>query len=202
MDFIMPEWKKSERILLRNVLFCLVTALLPLQPLPCTAETPGINIRDVNGRVIDGTYVINADIEYHFSAETEKALKHGVPLQFNTTVTVKKQRRWLWDKTMSTIVLKYRLQYHPLSGYYLMTTMNDDEYRQFKTLSDVMEFLGKMKNQPLLSRDVLVAEAGKFYGRIRVRLDIQSLPVPLRPLAYISRQWRLASPVYSWSIQL
>jgi len=202
MDFIMHVWKKPERTRGRSVLFCLLAALLLWQPLPCIAATQGISIRDVNGRVIEDTYVINADIDYSFSAETEKALIHGVPLQFVTRITVKKLRHWLWDKTMGTVVYKFRLQYHPLSDYYVVTSMNDGERQQFKKLPDVTNFLGKVKNYPLVPRHVIAADTGEYYGQISVRLDIQSLPAPLRPLAYISTQWRLASPVYSWSIYL
>jgi len=202
MDFIMPGWKKSDQLRVRSVLFCLLTVFLSLQTFPCTAQTQGINIKDVNGKVIEDTYVINADIDYHFSAETVRALNHGIALQFVTRISVKKQRHWLWDKTMGTVVFKYRLQYHPLGGYYLVSGMNDGARRQFKKLSDVTDFLGTVKNYPLIPRTVFETDADGYYGQISVKLDIQSLPAPLRPMAYISTQWRLASPVYSWSIDL
>jgi hypothetical protein len=40
--------------------------------------------------------------------------------------------------------------------------------------------------------------AGKYRGRLRLRLDIEALPAPLRPIAYISPSWRLSSGWYEW----
>jgi hypothetical protein len=35
---------------------------------------------------------------------------------------------------------------------------------------------------------------------IHAELDIEALPSPLRPLAYITPAWRLNSDWYSWSL--
>ena len=194
-------WKKSERTSGKSLLFSLLIAFLLMQPQSVLAETAGIQINDVSGTMLENTYMINADIDYHFSPETRKALIHGVPLQFDTRIRVKKQRRWFWDRTMESVVFKYRLQYHPLTGYYLVTNMNNGERQQFQDLPGVLGYLGKLKNYPLISRDAFGAAAGEYYGQISVALDIQSLPAPLRPLAYLSTQWHLSSPTYAWSIR-
>jgi len=164
------------------------------------SETKGIAIRYVTGAMIGNTYMVNANIDYHFSAEAEKALIHGVPLQFDTRIKVKNHRRWIWDKTISAVLITYKLQYHPLSGYYLVTNMHRGERQQFRNLDDATGYLGKLKNYPLMTRNALGADTGVYYGLINVKLDIQSLPVPLRPLAYLSTQWRLSSPTYVWNI--
>ena len=201
MGFIMHGWKKSESTTCMSLVFFLLVAYLLVQPLPGFAETQGINIRNVDGTMLENTYMINADVDYHFSPETQKALIHGVPLQFDTRITVKKQRSWIWDKTLNAVVFKYKVQYHPLSGYYLVTNMQNGEHQQFKNLPGVVDSLGKLKNYPLISRNALDADTGEYYGQISVKLDIQSLPAPLRPLAYISTQWHLSSPTYAWSIR-
>jgi hypothetical protein len=200
MDFIMRAWQKSEGTSGGGLLFRLLVAFLCMQPLPGMAETQGLNIRYVTGAMFENTYRVNADIDYHFSAETEKALTHGVPLQFDTLFKVKKHRRWLWDKTISTVMLKFKLQYHPLSGYYLVTNIQNGERQQFLNLDNATGYLGKLKNYPLIARNALDADNGEYYGLINVKLDIQSLPAPLRPLAYLSTQWRLSSPTYAWGI--
>lgn len=200
MDFIMHAWKKSEGTSGWSLSSRLLIALLIILPVQGRSETQGIAIRHVTGAMIENTYMINANIDYHFSAEAEKALVHGVPLQFDTRIKIKKHRRWLWDITISAVLLKYKLQYHPLSGYYLVTDMYSSERQQFRNLDDSTGFLGKLKNYPLTSRNTLGADTGEYYGVINVKLDIQSLPAPLRPLAYLSPQWRLSSPTYAWGI--
>lgn len=200
MDFIMHAWKKSEGTSGWSLSSRLLIALLIILPVQGRSETQGIAIRHVTGAMIENTYMINANIDYQFSAEAEKALVHGVPLQFDTRIKIKKHRRWLWDITISAVLLKYKLQYHPLSGYYLVTDMYSSERQQFRNLDDATGFLGKLKNYPLTSRNTLGADTGEYYGVINVKLDIQSLPAPLRPLAYLSPQWRLSSPTYAWGI--
>ena len=196
----MRGWKKSEIPSDQSLLFSLLIAFLLMLPLSGLADAQGIKIKNVSGTMQENAYMINADIDYHFSAETEKALIHGVPLQFDTSITVKKQRHWFWDRTLGSVVFKYRVQYLPLSGYYLVINMNNGERQQFQDLPAVLGYLGKLKNYPLISRKAFGAAPGVYYGLISVELDIQSLPAPLRPLAYISTQWRLSSPTYAWSI--
>ena len=201
MDFIMRAWKKSEGTSSGWSLSCrLLVAFLLMLPQQGMSETKGIAIRYVTGAMIGNTYMVNANIDYHFSAEAEKALIHGVPLQFDTRIKVKNHRRWIWDKTISAVLITYKLQYHPLSGYYLVTNMHSGERQQFRNLDDATGYLGKLKNYPLMTRNALGADTGVYYGLINVKLDIQSLPVPLRPLAYLSTQWRLSSPTYVWNI--
>ena len=196
----MRAWEKSEGTSGRSLSSRLVVAFLLILPLPGIADNQGIAIRYVTGTMIENTYMLNANIDYHFSAEAEKALVHGVALQFDIHIKVKNHRRWLWDNTISAVLLKYKLQYHPLSGYYLVTNIHNGERQQFQNLGDATDYLGKLKNYPLITRNALGADTGEYYGVINVKLDIQSLPVPLRPLAYLSTQWHLSSPVYIWGI--
>ena len=40
----------------------------------------------------------------------------------------------------------------------------------------------------------------KYLARIRLYLDIDSLPSPLRPRAYFSSDWNISSQWYRWEI--
>ena len=40
----------------------------------------------------------------------------------------------------------------------------------------------------------------KYIARIRLYLDIDSLPSPLRPRAYFSSDWNISSQWYKWEI--
>ena len=197
----MRACKKSEGMSGRSLLFRTLVASLFMQPLQGMSETQGINIKHVNGTMIENNYIVNAVTNFHFSDEAKKALTHGVPLQFDTSIKVKKHRLWLWDKTISAALLRYKLQYHPLSGYYIVTNLRGGGRQQFRNLDNATAYLGKLKNYPLITRNVFGFDAGKYYGLINVKLDIQSLPTPLRPLAYLSTQWRLSSPTYAWDIR-
>ena len=60
--------------------------------------------------------------------------------------------------------------------------------------------LGKIRNFPLLDEH-LIGDKGHRYVRLRALLDIESLPSPMRPLAYLSSLWRLKSDWYEWPIE-
>jgi hypothetical protein len=197
----MHVWIKSEITSDHFRLHQLLVLWLFLQAQTGFAQTSGIVIRNVNGVIKENIYVINADIDYRLSAETEKALKHGIPLQFDVKLRIRQLKHWLLDKTVSSVLLQYGLQYHPLSGNYLVTNINAGQRQQFQNLADAMGFLGKLRDYPLVSRDTMDAN-GDYYGQIMAQLNIRTLPTPLRPLAYISADWRLASSWFAWNISL
>ena len=62
---------------------------------------------------------------------------------------------------------------------------------------NAVEALGTIADFPLL--DAYLLEGEKHYMLyVRARLDIEALPSPLRPLAYLSSLWRLESEWYRW----
>lgn len=171
----------------------------------CSSATPGAENRgieiDYAGSTLESNiYLMDARIVYHFSDETRKALDHGVSLQIDIELRVKKHRPWLWDKTVTTTELNFMLEHHPLSGNYLVTNLANGRKRQFQDLTGALDFLGTIKNHPLIPRNLLASD-GKYIAQIRAGLNIQALPAPLRPLAYVSSKWQLASPWHDWTIQ-
>ena len=62
-----------------------------------------------------------------------------------------------------------------------------------------MERLGRLESIPIIARERLSAGAD-YAARIRARLDIEALPSPLRPIAYLSPKWRLDSGWFEWRV--
>ena len=52
---------------------------------------------------------------------------------------------------------------------------------------------------PLLDYSLLEAEAD-YRGEIRISVDRNSFPVPLRLMSYVSGDWHLVSDWYSWPL--
>ena len=61
-------------------------------------------------------------------------------------------------------------------------------------------FIGTIVDLPLLDRELL-ADDETYQARMRVELDIEELPLPLRLLSYFTDEWRLRSEWYTWSLQ-
>ena len=137
--------------------------------------------------------------EYALYAAALDALQNGVPLTVELDMEVRRRRPWLWDETVYTLTQRFRLEYHTLSRQYLVSNLNSGERRGFPTRSGALRFMGQIVDFPLLDNGLLDPN-GRYEGALRARLDIEALPAPLRLLAYLSDDWRLASEWYSWSL--
>ena len=145
-------------------------------------------------------YMLNADIQFHFSKEALRALEHGIAIQIDIEMQAKQARKWLWDKKIRKKILSQRLEHQPLSGQYLVTNLNTGIKRLFNSFHHALEYMGSIINYPFL--EVAALEQGKTYiALVRASLNTESLPVPLRLSAYVSSDWQLSSLWYKWTIQ-
>lgn len=201
MAFIMHVCKKHKDITTgRKIIHIYVLILIFLFSRSSIAGTNNIKIESADGVIIENMYSVNANISYQLGEENRNALEHGIPLEFDIEFRIKKRRPWLWDQTLISRTITYRLEHQPLSGYFLVTRLNDGDLKQFQNLEDVLEYIGKIKNFPMIETATLET-GGIFYAQVKSHLNIEALPAPLRPLAYISTEWRLSSPWQTWMIK-
>ena len=59
--------------------------------------------------------------------------------------------------------------------------------------------LGTIRGLPILDDSLLSANA-EYFVRMRVGIDLEALPAPLRLLAYISGEWRAKSQWQEWQL--
>ena len=159
----------------------------------------GFEVISAATRLESGVYRLNAQIEYRFSNAALEALQNGVPLTVNIEMEVRRRRSWLWDETVHALTQRFQLEYHALSQQYLVSNLNSGERRAFPARSAALRFMGQIHDFPLLDRSLL-AENERYEGAMRVQLDIEALPAPLRLFAYLSDDWRLASEWRSWPL--
>ena len=192
-----PNYKKllsrgcpSLCCLLGLMLFCLHSPL----------ANADITIRSVETTYKDKVYLLNTNIEYQLSDATIEALKNGVPLILLFDIEVEKQRHWWWNKTIAKLEQGYLLLYHALTEKYLVTNLNSSAQNNYRSLNAALEALGHIRSLPILDEKILEPDA-KYFVNVRMHLDIESLPAPMRPFAYLSPEWRLESNWYSWPLQ-
>jgi len=86
-----------------------------------------------------------------------------------------------------------------LSEQYLLRNLNSGSQFVYSSLDSALATLGKIESVPILDAHLL--EKDKHYKvRVRSRLDLDSLPVPLQLKAYVSSEWWLSSGWYSWDL--
>lgn len=173
----------------------LLLGLLLAQPL----QAGEFSITDVQTRLQDNVYLLDAHVEYRLSEEALAALENGVPLTITIYIEIQRKRRWWLDATEASLEQRFRLQFHPLSHQYVLQNLNSGAFYAFQTLPAALEAMGTLNDFPLLDAQ-LIAEDERYEVLLQAELDIESLPSPLRPLAYINPAWRLNSEWYTWSL--
>jgi hypothetical protein len=189
-------WKKT------SWLAAAVLALVVLWSPPGLAdgdETPFV-IQNARVMRVDDAYQLSSVIDFDLNDTVLDALHNGVSLTIETQIRLYRKRDWLWDKEVSSINRRYRLRYFALSKLYLLTDLADDSKHSYLTLNAALYKLGHFHTTLVERHDVLSGQP--HYLRMRIFLDIESLPAPLRPLAYLSSRWRLKSKWYQWTLQL
>lgn len=174
-------------------------AVLLLWGLAFEARAGEFLIRWAESRVSNEVYLLDAQIDYRLSPTALEALESGVPLTMRLDILVQRKRRYWLDETVADLEQRYQVRYHALSDQYLVRNLNSGGLYAYPTLGLALEGMGKVRHLPLLDRRLI--GAGQHYEvELHAGLDIEELPAPLRPIAYISPSWRLESDWYSWSL--
>jgi hypothetical protein len=62
----------------------------------------------------------------------------------------------------------------------------------------LLEAMGAVRGLPV-ALPAPFEQGERLRASLAVGLDIESLPLPLRPVAYATPAWHLHSPVYKWT---
>jgi hypothetical protein len=149
---------------------------------------------------LDGeVYRLDAEIDYRLSDPVLEALDNGVPLTMEVHIQVRRDHAWIWESDAAEYRLRHMIRYHALSGLYEVVDRDSGHRRNFVSRDAALTALGELVDLPLVKADLL--EPGETYSvELRVDLDIEALPLPLRPLAYLSPSWNLSSGWTSWPL--
>lgn len=168
--------------------------------LPKTGLAAEFTVRSVATELKDNVYLLNARIDYTFSREAQRALQSGIPLIILMDIEVEKLRSWWWNKEVAKLQQGYLLIYHALTKKYIINNLNSGAQHNHKSFSTALQTLGRITDLPLIDKG-LIEEDKRYQINLRVFLDIESLPAPMRPLAWLSSDWHLSSDWYSWPLQ-
>jgi len=187
-----PAWRDH-----RLLQYLLLAGLL--LPTVVSAGDNAFVIKSVQTELHQGVYQLDARIDYRFSEEALSALTNGVPLLIIMDIEVVQQRNWWFNKDLAELEQGYLLIYHALSEQFIINNLNSGTQENYSSLGAALNTLGYIEHLPLIDSKLLTKDAN-YLVRIRTRLDIESLPAPMRPLAYISSDWQLDSAWVSWPL--
>ncbi len=175
---------------------------LPLLLLLATVgvQAASFHVHDVQIRKDRDEYRLNGRIDYLLSDEAHEALSNGVPLTLRVQLVVEKVWRGFWDPSPLAKTLWFQIRYHALTELYRVVDLQTGDEQSFVTQDAALYALGEISDLPLVKLDELAADE-TYHLRLRADLDIESLPLPLQPLAYLGRGWKLTSGWSQWPLQ-
>jgi len=181
----------------RRLSLALAASLALLPALPTAAADHGFRIlrAEIRPDAEDGVLLLDADIDYRFSEPAIDALRNGVTLTLVWQVKIKEERGWWWEGAVLEESHSFRIRYHALSKLYQIL---GDPPHNFVSMNALLEAMEIVRGLPLAGRPDL-RKGERYRASLAVGLDIESLPLPLRPVAYVTPAWYLVSPVYEWT---
>jgi len=167
--------------------------------IPACASANEFQINAVDAQRMGDVYYLNAEVNYALSSEVTEALFNGIPLEFQVDAEVIRLRRWLWNETILAKHRRFILRYRVLAKHYQVVDVASGEKAYFKTLSRALQTLGRVKHWPMVNVNQLVHKE-LYQIKVRCRLDLEALPLPLQPTSFFSPEWKLASDWYVWRL--
>ncbi len=160
---------------------------------------PGFVISNVSTSLIDNVYYLDAEIDYQLSDKVIEDLHNGVKIVIAFDIKIYRDR-WYGSKEIADLKQRYYFKYHTLSRQYILIHNNSGEQEVFSKLEKLLDRIHNIKHVPLLDKSIL-PQGRPLLVKVKVYLEVESLPLPLRAVAYFSSDWRLDSDWSVWSLE-
>jgi len=173
--------------------------LLPAQ-LPAGDKSGSITVTEAGVEPGESAWILNAWVDIRLSRGAREALESGIPLVFDFQIQVLEKHPWLWDRVIREYHRIREVQYHPLTRTYIVKQPDTGEQRGFRRLDEAMESAGVLLNIDVIEY-AAVDDRHDYTVRLRGTLDVESLPTPIRLLAYVSNEWDMKSSWNQWHLE-
>ena len=155
-----------------------------------------IDILETRVWLQDESYLLDADLGYEPDEKVMEALGNGIPVVFRISFVVEEQG--LISRELASREVDFTVRFRSLAAFYEVTN-SDGARRTFVSRAALFTYLGELRGIPLVSTTEL--EPGKNYRYlVKAELDIDSLPLPMRPMAWFSPVWKLSSGWKEWPL--
>jgi len=158
-----------------------------------------INIVSTKTYIDNDIIYLDSYSELKLTKEAYKALRQGISLEMHTDFQLLEKRKWLWNKIVFKKTLVHKLEHKPLTENFLVTNLNNGVVNYYKNFDAAVNAISKISKMKLFDKNKLKKNIN-YSARIRLFLNVDSLPSPLRPRAYFSSDWNISSQWYRWKI--
>ena len=200
MASFMRYWKsRNSRVSgVQTGLIWLCLLLLSMAVAETSADS--IMVRNAKTRLADKLYLVNAEIDISLSPTALEALENGIALTVIFDFEILRVRKFIWNELVAELEAKRQVSFHPLSNQYLVEDLNAGATHTFRSLREALKALGQVRDFPLIDGYLLERDES-YVLQVGAYLDIESLPTPLRVLAYLNPDWYLSSEWHEYPLK-
>lgn len=158
-----------------------------------------IRIESAQTRIVDDVLLLDAASRFEFSDDAIDALNSGIGLVIELDLKITQPRKYFWDRKILKVHRAYKIERHALSKKFVVTDRVTGERHAHSELELAIAELQDIKDLVLFNttEDDFREQCD---AALRLRLDLESLPAPMIPLAYVSPSWHMSSGWYRWPI--
>ena len=140
----------------------------------------------------DQRLMLNASMAITLSPAVIQALENGVPITFEKLIQLREQGAWVWTEDLAEYRMRSVLRYRLLEKAYEIKRLDSGNVIKRATLAAALTQLGDIQAMPIIELTKL-NPSDTYNVELDAKLDIEALPLPLRPKAYLSSDWSLSA---------
>jgi hypothetical protein len=160
----------------------------------------GFEILSGSTSIVPGAIVTQADLDLKLSDVVVEAINKGIELHIVVDIRLLRERPWIWDEVIGEWRIRFRLKYHDLSSTYILTDDRNGELEPFTTIRDALDSLADLSITLPVVTETLPETSRGYRASLRVDIDRESLPPPLKLITEITPAWRLGSQWNQWTV--
>ncbi len=167
---------------------------------PARAEdTPVFAVETANFSMQKSLLLLDAHLMIELPDYISIAVDRGfaVPLMFE--VEILESRRYWFDKKIVSLKQQYLLHYLPMLHSYVISDVNQGQRHYFDSREQAVESIQMIYHYAMLDIGNIAVDL-EVYARMRVGLDVDELPLPLKSSSLWDNDWDLRSAWFNWAI--
>jgi hypothetical protein len=150
--------------------------------------------------IVPDAIVTEAELDLVLSDTVTDAINQGIEVRIVAELKLFRVRPWIWNQLIGEWRTGYRIKYHDLSSIYVVTDDNTGELETFTTIRDAMDSLAELRIVLPVLTETLPESAHGYRASLRIDIDRDSLPAPLKLITEISPSWQMASQWSQWAV--
>ncbi len=157
--------------------------------------------------ILSGRTFITADaivtevsLDLSLNDTVVEAINEGIELHIVADLRLLRVRHWIWDQAIGEWSTGFRLKYHDLSSTYVLTDERSGELETFTTIRDAMDSLANLTISLPVVTETLPENPNGYRASLRIDIDRDSLPPPLKLITEITPAWQLGSKWTQWTV--